>query len=470
MMKKPNHPILIVEDEDTSLARLQLILEAAHFGNIAVVRDGDSVLPTIRSTRISLLLLDLNLPGVPGIELLQTINREFPEIPVIVITAENSIDTAIECMKRGAYDYIVKFGDNNRIYNSIRHALQMRELSEEVNSLSRRMLERELEHPDAFDPIITRNPEMEAIFSYVEAVAPSSKPILITGESGTGKELVARAIHQVSGRTGRFIPVNIAGLDDTMFMDTLFGHRRGAFTGAERERKGLIESAAGGTLFLDEIGELADQAQVRLLRLLQEREYYPLGSDDPAYSDARIVAATNVNLSEAIERGGLRKDLYYRLIGYHIRIPALRDRLEDIPLLLRHFLEDAAGSLGRKTPTVPPELETLLRTYQYPGNIRELQAMIHEGVSRSRTGILSLSTFKEYIARYREGQAPPELSRSESEITISYSGSFPTLKEVEEYLVKEAMFVSNGNQTIAADLLGLSQSTLSRRMARDRSG
>jgi DNA-binding NtrC family response regulator len=252
-----------------------------------------------------------------------------------------------------------------------------------------------------------------------------------------------------------------------MFSDTLFGHVKGAFTGAQGDRAGLIERAADGTLFLDEIGDLEHGAQIKLLRLLQEQEYYPLGADRPRKSRARILAATNADLAERQQEGAFRNDLYYRLIAHRIDIPPLRSRPEDVTVLFNHFLEESAQALGRPVPSVPKGLFALLSSYRFPGNVRELQAMIYDAVSRSDGTTLPIGFFQEYIDRQRGagGVGASPLDENGSPV-ISYSGRFPTLREVEDYLISEAIERAEGNQTVAARMLGVSQSTLSRRLSR----
>jgi DNA-binding NtrC family response regulator len=263
------------------------------------------------------------------------------------------------------------------------------------------------------------------------------------------------------------VTVNVAGLDDHMFSDTLFGHTKGAFTGANTVRAGLIESARGGTLFLDEIGDLSMASQVKLLRLLQDKEYLPLGSDSPRTADVKILAGTNRDLHRMQEDGSFRKDLYYRLQAHHVEIPPLRDRQDDLSLLLVHFLEQASAALKRKKPAVPRELATLLSTYHFPGNVRELEAMVFEALSRHGGGVLSLDSFKMHMARHQNGRVPSvPVDGSPGDAPISISGQFPTLKESTEYLVEEAMRRAKGNQTIAARMLGISRPALNKRLHR----
>ena len=265
--------------------------------------------------------------------------------------------------------------------------------------------------------------------------------------------------------------VNVAGLDDNLFSDTLFGHRRGAYTGADEHRKGLIEQATEGTLFLDEIGDLSMESQVKLLRLLQEGKYYPLGSDVAKVTDARVVVATNQNLEAMQETNAFRRDLYYRLKTHHMHIPPLRERADDVALLVDHFLDTAARQLGRPKPTAPRELTILLRTYHFPGNIRELEGMIFDAVSLHRSGVLSMDTFKAKIASAAGGRSPlfaEAAPSAEKRRRVSFSEQLPSLKEVEQMLIDEALRRSDGNQTIAADLIGMSRKALNNRLIRSR--
>jgi transcriptional regulator with PAS, ATPase and Fis domain len=257
-------------------------------------------------------------------------------------------------------------------------------------------------------------------------------------------------------------------VDDQLFSDTLFGHKKGAFTGANQDRKGLIEQAAGGTLFLDEIGDLSIESQVKLLRLLQEGKYLPLGADVPKHSDGRIIVATNQNLYELQQTGKFRKDLYYRLQTHHIHVPPLGKRLGDIKILVDHFLKKAAKALSKKIPTPPRELYILLENYTYPGNVRELESMIFDAVSRHKSGILSMDSFKEKISIKAEAQIPSQATenKSDEKRRIFFNDTLPTLKEAEQSLIDEALKRANGNQTIAARILGLTRRALNNRLSR----
>ena len=472
----PSLPVLLVDDEEQFLLSASFVLSADGINNIVTCQDSREVMPALSQRDFSVVVLDMNMPHLPGWELLPMIVRDFPDTPVIIITGIDEVTTAVDCMKSGARDYIVKPVDDERFLAVIKLAIEMKEIQSENALLKEYLLSDKLKHPEAFSSIVTRSGAMRSIFKYVEAIAGNPMPILITGETGVGKELVANAIHKLSGRTGGFVPVNIAGVDDALFSDALFGHMRGAFTGAVRDRKGLIEQAAGGTLFLDEIGDLGRESQVKLLRLLQEGKYYPIGSDVPKPTDARTVVATNRDIVSMQKRDEFRKDLYYRLRMHHVHIPPLRERKEDIALLLEHFLVKAAEALGQKIPTPPRELSMLLLTYHFPGNIRELESMIFDAVSRHESGVLSMKSFKEKIiyedpachAAPEARTAHPDIHGEDEDWQIKFPDQLPTLKEAEQMMIDEALRRADGNQTIAAQLLGLSRRALSNRLSRAR--
>jgi DNA-binding NtrC family response regulator len=462
----PDSPLLLVDDEASWLQSLAFTLEFAEgINHVLACRDSRQVMDILARQEVSLVLLDINMPHLTGDEILPRIVSEHPEVPVIMLSGLNQVETAVKCMKVGAFDYFVKTVEEERLIAGIRRALAHRELQRECRSLRTSLMEKGLKHPAAFAGIVTRSAKMQNIFRYIEAVAQSSEPIMVTGESGAGKELIARAIHDVS-RPGRpWMAVNVAGLDDHVFSDTLFGHVRGAFTGADRPRGGMIEKAASGTLFLDEIGDLSPTSQVKLLRLLQEGEYFPVGSDTPRRLHARVVVATNVDLGARQESGGFRKDLYYRLCAHHIHLPALRERAEDIPLLLDHMLEVAAGALGKKKPTPPPELEVLLSTYHFPGNIRELRGMAFDAASRHGGGKISMEAFKAAMGLNREEPQPRDPGAFPlPDGEIAFGERLPTLSESAGILLEEALRRARGNQSIAAGLLGISQQALSKRL------
>lgn len=461
----PLLPILMVDDELQTLNSFEYVLRSASMNHILRCQDSRDVMGIFSTREIEVMMLDLSMPYVSGEELLSMVTRDFPEVPVIVITGSHDIETAVACMKTGAFDYMVKPVEKSRLISGVRRAIELRELQHENEKLRAHVLSDRLEHAEAFSEIITHSPAMRSIFQYIEAISSSPQPVLITGETGVGKELVAKAVHQLSNRKGPFVPVNVAGLDENVFADTLFGHRKGAFTGADQARSGLVEQATGGTLFLDEIGDLSPTSQVKLLRLLQDGEFFPLGSDVGKRSDARMVVATNQEIETLRESGRFRKDLYFRLCAHQIRIPPLRDRLEDLPILVDYFLEKASVTLGKRKPTPPKELYTLLLTYPFPGNIRELQSIILDAVSNHKFGKLSLDVFKSYIRqRHPTSETDSKPLPQKERASISFFEQLPTIKQAEKLLISEAMRRSNGNQAIAASLLGITRQALNKRL------
>ncbi|MFP5213679.1 MAG: sigma-54-dependent transcriptional regulator, partial [Acidobacteriota bacterium] len=393
--------------------------------------------------------------------LLEMIGEQYPEVDVIVVSGMNQVQAAVRCMQLGAVDYFVKT-EQERLLSGMLRAVRTIELKRENSSIKSRFLSDTLENPEAFSELVTNCKTMRSICQYVESIAGSKQPVLITGESGVGKELIARALHALGTPLGPLVAVNVSGLDDAIFSDTLFGHVRGAFTGASEGRSGMVEQASGGTLFLDEIGDLSPVCQVKLLRLLQEGEYFPVGSDRPKRLNARIVAATNHDLSVKQTSGQFRKDLYYRLCTHHIHVPPLRERSEDIPLLLNHYMEEAAQALGKKKPSYPKELPVLLSTYAFPGNVRELKAMIYDAVSRHGSKMLSMSSFLNAIGKAGAPRAVVE--EHETDNPFSVMDQLPTLDEAAELLIVEAMHRARGNQTIASRMLGISQPALCKRL------
>lgn len=463
----PYNPILLVDDEEHVLISFDTELRDSGFTNLISCRDGQQAKAILAAKPVSVVLLDLWMPNMHGEEVLDHIASEYPDLPVIVVTGLDQVETAVRCMKAGAFDYLVKPVEEGLLAAAVEKALALDDLHNEVESLRRGLFAGQVRNPEVFSRILTQNDEMLALFRYVEAVAAGSQPVLITGETGVGKELFARAVHAAAGGERPFVAVNAGGLEDAMFTDTLFGHRKGAYTGAHSDRRGMAGQAAGGVLFLDEIGDLSPASQLKLLRMVQEKEYLPLGEDRPHPFRARLVAATNQDLAGRMEEGAFRKDLYYRLRTHEIRVPPLRRRPEDLPRLVDHFLEKAAADFGKKKPTPPPELFTLLAGYQFPGNVRELQAMVHDAVGRHQSRVLSLDVFKEHIH-------PDDIFDRESTPCLDEAASLfascrrlPTLHQAAELLVNEAMKRADGNITQGAGYLGISRQALSKRLRRD---
>jgi len=464
---QPRCDILLVDDEEHILESLSLFLQRSGMENIITLQDSRKVMDFCHQNMPSVIVLDLFMPFISGSELLSEIKKYYPEIPVIIVTATQEIESVVNHIKEGAFDYLVKPVNKDRLLSVVTKALKMRELKNEADHLKKYLLS-EIEPDDKnFSEIITINPEMKKIFLYIKAVSNSSEPVLVTGETGSGKELMAKAIHQASGVSGELVSLNIAGLDDQMFSDSLFGHRRGAYTGATKNREGLITKASNGTLFLDEIGDLSASSQLKLLRLLQEKKYYPLGSDVAKNANVHIVAATNRDLKAEIKKDNFRQDLYYRLTSHQIEVPPLRRRVEDILPLMLFFLDQAAQTMQKPVPEPSQELLTLLSNYHFPGNIRELRGMVFDAVAQHPSGnIISMDSFKTKIRKERESKNLMQNPiPSSTETSLNIVGRFPTLKEAEHLVIQEAMKQSGGNQGIAATILGISRPALNRRLS-----
>ena len=459
----PNSILLVGEDQQAQ-EQTKLLLLNAGVGTVLALADSRATLSFLEQHGVSLVVLDMT-PAMYAAELLPKILREYPHIPVVVETASADANIAVSCMKSGAVDYMIRPFESGRMVTAVECALSSGDSRQEALSLKECLLNDRLEHAEAFAAIKTGCRKMRSIFQYTEVIARSPQAVLITGETGVGKELFAQAIHRVSKVRGQFVSINVAGLDDAMFSDTLFGHKKGAFTGADQYRDGLVSKAAMGTLFLDEIGDLNELSQVKLLRLLQEREYYPVGADMVKSSTARIILATNVDLQERIKEGRFRRDLYYRLCSHQIRIPALRERREDIPLLLDTFIEEAAAHFGRDVPVVAPELVKALTEYDFPGNVRELQARVSDAVARNEEGMLTPDDFPGVAA-----SLPPcrpvssVVPTAENAGIYSLFGRLPTFHEIEDYLIVEALKISEGNYAVAASILGVTRQTISKRL------
>ena len=457
--------ILLVDDEEELLFSTQLILRRAGFATVLTQPDSRQVMTMLAQQPVALVLLDMTMPYLSGRELLNRIKETYPDIGVVMVTAVNDLETAVSCMQAGADSYLVKPVERDRLIATVRTSYDLARTRGELNRIRLHLSAGTLGNESVFSGIITSSSRMRAIFLYLESVSPSRQPLLITGETGTGKELVARAVHDLSGRSGPFVAINLAGLDDTMFSDTLFGHQRGAFTGADRVREGLIRQAAGGTLFLDEIGDLTPASQVKLLRLLQEGEYLPLGSDKVHKSEVRVVAATHADLKGGMEKGSFRPDLYYRLCAHRVELPPLRERSEDLPLLVSHLLAKAAGSLGRPVPLAPVELCRYLAAYRFPGNIRELEALLHDAVARSTSRILPLESILAAIGS--DLRMPASSAPDASHCPVCpFVDKPPTLKEAEDLLITQALQLAGNNQRLAATYLGITRQALNKRLSR----
>ena len=457
-----NCHILLVDDEESELDAYSLLLTSMGIKNVVTLSNGRKVSEVLGNMQSPVVFLDLNMPHKTGQEVLRELKISHPQVPVIIITANSEIETAVECLRLGAHDYLVKPIDLKMFSSALRNALEISLLRNEVMSLKGISFTTGGPRHNAFARIITRSPGMVSIFQYIESIAASGMPVLILGETGSGKEMVAKAVHEISGLRGSYVVVDVSGLDDTLFSDTLFGHAKGAYTGADSVRSGLIEKAAGGTIFLDEIGDLSEMSQVKLLRLLQENIYYPLGSDQPKHCRARIITAANKDLTMLAGRDGeFRMDLYYRLSTHLVRLPPLRERREDIPDLVAFLAAEAAAAMHKPTPTISDRAMNLLLHHPFWGNIRELKTYIVDAVARCDSGRIE----EELISDRLVGQVASarETTSGASSLT-SLFGFFPSLEELTEYAVNEALASSDNNQSQAARLLGLSRQALNKRL------
>ncbi|MHC1712333.1 MAG: sigma-54-dependent transcriptional regulator [Solidesulfovibrio sp.] len=457
----PRYPVLLVDDEESWLKSFQSALRASGVDNVATLTDSRLVLDTLAREPHCAVAVDLMLPHISGEKLIPMILAEHPELPVLVISGLNQIKTAVNCIRLGAFDFIVKTESRATLVGGIKHAIEIFELRRENSSLRQRLFQEELDCPELFAGIITTDKTMRAAFHYVEAIAESSRPVLVTGESGVGKELVAQAIHRASRRPGRFVAVNMAGLDDNMVTDTLFGHRKGAFTGASQARAGLVETARDGTLFLDEIGDLSLDSQKKLLRLLQEGEYAPLGSDVSRKSTARIVAATHQDLGALQAQGAFRRDLYFRLRGHMLALPPLRDRPGDLPLLIGHFAAEAAEELGRPLRVDVAGIVGLLGRYDFPGNVRELRHLVQDAARLAGGGSLGPQQI-EMVLHFDPATRLEATSQAPAPEELAFSAVLPTLKQARILLIAEAVRRADGNQSLAAQMLGVSRQAISK--------
>ncbi len=439
--------VLIVEDEDRLRRVLELQLRSAGF-DADLAGSAEEALKL--TDRANLILTDLRLPGMDGLELLSLIRRQNTQTPVIVMTAFGTIETAVAAMKAGAADFLLKPFSLDHLMTVVRKALAFRALEDE-----NRQLREELGRRYQFENIIGRSPPMQEIFATVMRVAPTRATVLLAGESGVGKDLIARAIHYHSPRRDRpFVKINCTALPENLMESELFGYDKGAFTGAVSSKPGKFEHADTGTAFLDEIGDVPPTIQVKLLRVLQEREFERLGSNKTRHIDVRIVAATNQDLRAALEQGTFREDLYYRLNVVPINIPPLRERREDIPFLAEHFVEKLARASGSRADSITDAAIEKLMSYHWPGNVRELENVIERSLVLCSGGRLDAADIRlEAAPRARQPAAEAFLPEG------------MTLDEYEQALIREALHRAEGNKSQAARLLGLTRNALRYRLS-----
>ncbi|HEX8143204.1 MAG TPA: sigma-54 dependent transcriptional regulator [Pyrinomonadaceae bacterium] len=442
--------ILIAEDEDLMRAILVRLLEDAGYRSVAV-SNAEAALERFGSEDVAVTLTDIRMTGMDGLALLDRIKDIDSEALVIVMTAYSSVDSAVAALRKGAYDYITKPFVNEDLLQSVKNALRQRELFRE-----NRALRRELDRRYSFSEIIGTSPALQAVFRLVEKVAGTNSNILIQGESGTGKELIARAIHHNSPRAERpFVAINCGALPETLLESELFGHTKGAFTGAVSSKPGLFRSAEGGTVLLDEVGEITPAMQVRLLRALQEHEVMPVGSSTAVAFDARIICATNRDLEKEVADGRFREDLFYRLNVIEIHLPPLRERREDIPLLVRSFITRTAREQERDEKAIEPAALSALINYAWPGNVRELQNAIERAFTLSGDQI----DLDSLPPRVRDAAAGQTTIRDPD-------GLRPTLEEIERRHIFETLASVNQDKARAANILGIDLSTLYRKLKR----
>ena len=443
--------ILVVDDEKNQREMLQGFLLKQGYPT-SVAEDGERALAQFRQEPFHLILVDYRMPGMDGIQLLREIHRIHNEAVVVLVTAYGTIDTAVAAMKEGAYDYITKPIDLDELLLLIRRVEKEWRIGQE-----NRELKDQLKEKFRVDFIISQSRPMEEALNMVGRVAPSSATVMILGESGTGKELIARAIHYASPRAERpLIKVNCAALPENLLESELFGHEKGAFTGAVSRRIGRFEQAHRGSIFLDEIGDLSPALQVKLLRVLQEKEFERVGGNQTIRVDVRVIAATNRNLEEAIQKGTFREDLYYRLHVVTIRLPPLRERKEDIPLLIEHFLRKYAEENQKPVAGLSKEAREILLRYDYPGNVRELENIIERAVVLCRSDLI---TVQDLPLSLQEGKAERSLESMERKGTLP-----ATLEEIERQLIRNALKKTGGVQTRAAQELGISERVLRYKM------
>lgn len=450
--------ILIVDDE-RQIRRILAVLLAEHRHRVAEADCSESALERISTFKPDLVLLDLKLPGVDGLGTLPQLLAGNPRPEVIMMTAFGTIGSAVEAMRRGAFDYVTKPFDNDELLLTVERALEMRRLGSEVEELRS-----ELEARYGFHEIVGLSPEMQGLFRMMSKVVGVDVTVLMTGESGTGKEMVARAIHRKSKRVrGPFVAVNCSAIPQTLVESEFFGHERGAFTDARETRPGKFEQAHGGTLFLDEVGDLALDAQAKMLRALQERQVVRLGGRQSIDVDVRVIAATHRDLAQQMLAGRFREDLYWRLNVIHLRLPALRERRGDIPLLIDHFLSRFNRELRLQISGIAPEARQLLCNYEWPGNIRELENTLCRAMILCEGNILSVADLPGRIRGEIMLPGSPLRDLDLSRLSLGQAVG-EAVERIEKIMILSRLAEHRGNRTVTAESLGVSRKTLFNKM------
>jgi two-component system, NtrC family, response regulator AtoC len=438
--------LLIVDDEKRMCSILKAALEDSQ-RLITTADSGEAAVAALGIESFDIVLSDIKMPGISGLQLLEKVKARNPDTEVLLMTAYADTQTAVEAMKKGAYDYLIKPFEMDELRLKIAQILEKRSLKQENVQLKSR-----IKKTFSLENMIGRSGAMQQVYELVQKVAASDATVLIRGESGTGKELIAQAVHQLSKRHDQpFIAVNCAALPETLLESELFGHEKGAFTGADRQKPGRFELAATGSLFLDEIGDMSPATQVKMLRVLQAKEIMRVGGTETIPIQARTIAATNRNLEEAVKKAAFREDLYYRINVFPIQLPPLRERKEDIPDLVSHFLKQQNLDAHAIDPNVMP----LLTAYNWPGNVRELENLIERAVIMSGGQIIT------------PADLPPHVHGEVTAGSLSSSGEdFPTLDDMEKTMIQKALLRAHGNKTVAAQLLGITRRQLYSKMER----
>jgi two-component system response regulator HydG len=442
--------VLVVEDEEGMREFLKILLGKERY-EVAACECGKDAIEKFKEESFNVVITDVKMPGMNGIEVLSAIKEIDPQVPVIIMTGHASMETAIDAVNKGAFAYLLKQARNEEIKQMVKKAIEMQTLKKE-----NRFLKQELKKNFTQRPIVGKSEKIRQVLALVDKVAVTDSTILIFGESGTGKELIAREIHHKSSRLdGQFVSINCGALPETLLESELFGHVRGSFTGAVRDKEGLFTVAKGGTFFLDEVGETSPAIQVKLLRVLQEREIIPVGGIKPIKVDVRLIAATNSDLERDVETGKFRADLFYRLNVIPIHIPPLRERKDDIPLLVEHFLNTYCEATDKPVKTVSPEAFEVLLRYDWPGNVRELENVLERAVILQEGKAIAVNDIPEKLRYVTTGKRGSVVATSNL-----------TLEELEkEYLLK-ILEETGWRKKRAADILGINASTLYRKLQR----
>jgi len=444
--------IMVVDDERGILDTVEILLRGEDFEPVAL-QSGKEAIARLEEIDPDIVLTDIRMPGVTGLDVLQAVRAHDPEVPVILMTAQASLQSAMQAVNEGAFYYLQKPFSNAELVALCRRAAQTRRLTTENKTLKREIRRRDTSN--AKRPV-GRNRAFLEVVRLAETVAPTDSTVLITGESGTGKEVIARFIHELSEReSGPFISINCGALPENLLESELFGHVKGSFTGAVRDKEGLLVAAEGGTFFLDEVGEMSPALQVKLLRAIQEREVVPVGATDPVDIDVRIIAATNRDLEQEIRRGTFRSDLYYRLNVISLHLPPLRERPEDVALLAEHFLHALAEDKGGTPRTLTPDALSALQAYEWPGNVRELENALERAAILSKGDAVDVDAL------------PSRITNPESAPLVSERPhTNPTLELIERAYILWVLQAEGGNKARAAEVLGIDPSTLYRKLNR----